>query len=216
MLYRLFILVVVCFSFINCEKEELNPYPCVDGMCNSGFWVDQTVQPDAYEDQNGYWHIKHWGPNYFTIKGELDEMNEEYIVNDVPLTETRFDTDYWIWDMDITFTIPRYSPFGQFSDPQFTTPIPVANQTTSICFLAEIAEPYNLAGYTYNEKACSDCPYAERMMGTYSANTYRPQQQFHLDKRMKGDTIQVYMKVRYNYDLGDTEEQEHTIKIIVD
>lgn len=216
MLYRLFILVVVCFSFINCEKEELDPYPCVDGMCNSGFWVDRTVQPDAYEDGNGYWHIKHWGPNYFTIKGELDEMNEEYVVNDVPLVETRFDSDYWVWFDDVTFTIPMYSPFGLFTDPQFSTPIPVVNHTVSVCWMDEIADPLNIAGYQYGEKSCTDCPYSERLMGTYSANTYAPQQQFYFDKRMKNDTIQVYMRVTYNYDLGESEEQDFMIKLIVD
>lgn len=216
MLYRLFILVVVCFSFINCEKEELDPYPCVDGMCNSGFWVDRAVQPDAYEDGNGYWHIKHWGPNYFTIKGELDEMHEEYVVNDIPLVETRFDSDYWIWVEEITFTIPLYSPFGAFYDPQFTTPVAIGDTSISMCFMPEIAEPFNIAGYSYSEKVCGDCPYSELIMGTYSKNTYSPQQQFYLDSRMRGDTLNVYMRARYNYDLGESEEQDHIIKIIVD
>ena len=216
MLYRLFILIVVCFSFINCEKEELNPYPCIDGMCNSAFWIDKSIQPDAYEDQNGYWHIKFWGPRYFTIKGKYDELNPEYVVNDVPLTETRFDSDYWVWFEDLYFTIPRYSPFGQFADPQFTTPIPVANHNVAVCFMGDIADPLNIAGYTYGNKKCASCPYTDRLMGTYSSNTYSPQQQYYLDKRMKNDTIQVFIRARFNYDLGETVEQDHVIKIIVD
>ena len=209
-------LIFVILFLASCSKEEVNPYPCVDGMCNSAFWIDRTVQPDAYQDQNGYWHIEFWGPRYFTIKGEIDQMHEDYVVNDIPLTETRFDSDYWIWFDDVTFVIPRYSPFGQYTDPQFTTPIPIANQMISVCFLDQVADPLNIAGYQWSSKVCGSCPYAERMMGTYSANTYKPQQQFYLDPRMKTDTLQVFIKSRFNYDLGEEVIQDHVIKIIVD
>ena len=66
-------------------------------MCNMVFWIDRVVSPDTYEDQNGYHHITYWGPNYFTVKGELDQLNDEYVINNVPLVDTIFDSNYWIW-----------------------------------------------------------------------------------------------------------------------
>lgn len=200
----------------SCSKEEILLGPCVTGDCEANFYLDPLVQPNAYEDENGYWHIVYEGYRYFTIKGEISELKPEYVVNDIPLIETRWDSDYWVWFDDVTFVIPQYSPFGLFTDPQFTTPIPVANQMISVCFLERIADPFNIAGYQWSSKADSTLPYYERLMGTYSANTYKPQQQIYFDKRMKNDTIQVFIQTKFNYDLGEREEQEHVIKIIVD
>ena len=117
---------------------------------------------------------------------------------------------------DIKFTVSRYSPFGLYTDPQFQVAIPIANQTLSICYAAKFYEVLNIAGYSYTDKMCDDCPYSERLMGTYSKNNYNPQQQFYLDGSMKNDTLQVYMRTTFNYDLGETEDIDKVIKIIVD
>ena len=76
--------------------------------CNAQFWIDNNVSPGVFQDTNGYWNIEHQGFNYFTIKGELSEapLTE---VNGVPIVETIFDSDYWIWIDGITFTVPLYS-----------------------------------------------------------------------------------------------------------
>ena len=200
----------------SCSKEELNPYPCLDGNCNVGFWIDKTVQPDTYQDENGFWHIRHWGPNYFTIKGDIDQLNEEYVVNDVPLVETTFDSNYWFWINAVQFTIPLYNPFRDFADPQFSRPLPIGNKILKICNMTAHGIVSNLAGYAYHDKVCEDCPYSDRLMGTYSSNTYTPQQQFHLDRSMKGDTLEIYMKTVFNYDLGESEEIYRSLRIIID
>ena len=211
-------LIVLLVLLSSCSKDwdELDAYPCQDGNCNVEFWIDELVQPDVYEDENGYYHIKHWGPNYFTIKGKVDKLNEQYEINGVPLVEVRYDSDYWIWVEDIKFTVSRYSPFGLYTDSQFQVAIPIANQTLSICYAAKFYEVLNIAGYSYTDKMCDDCPYSERLMGTYSKNNYNPQQQYYLDSSMKNDTLQVYMRTTFNYDLGETEDIDKVIKIIVD
>ena len=78
------------------------------------FEIDELVSPDVYQDSNEYWHIQHQGFNYFTIKGKLDELHPSYVINDVPLVETVFDSDYWVWIDGITFTVPLYSVLGYF------------------------------------------------------------------------------------------------------
>lgn len=213
--FLILVLVLVgILSICSCSKEEYNQYPCVDGFCQSKFIIDQEVSPGLYIDKNNYWHIKYWGPKYFTVKGRTDELNEQYVVNDIPLVETQFDSDYWVWFDNLSFTIPTYSPFGEYTQHQI--PIPIGDRSYSLGDIAKIHPPLNIAGYQVTKNTCMDCPYSETLFRTYSKNTYKPQQQFYLDGRMKGDTLTVYVKVIFNYDLGESEIQEHELKIIVD
>ena len=88
---RLLFTLGIGFLLASCSKEEISPYPCLDGDCGALFFIDEQVQPNAYEDENGYWHIEFYGPKYFTIRGELDElMADEYVVNGTPLVETSY------------------------------------------------------------------------------------------------------------------------------
>ena len=55
--------------FWACSPEELsNPYPCIDGTCDTFFEIDPLVSPGRYQDKNGYWHVPYNGLKYFTIK----------------------------------------------------------------------------------------------------------------------------------------------------
>ena len=70
----------ISFLLASCSKEEINPSStCIDGDCNGRFYIDELVQPNAYQDDNGYWHIEYYGPRYFTIRGELDRLSEDYV-----------------------------------------------------------------------------------------------------------------------------------------
>lgn len=214
MKYRLLVLALAIFT--SCAKEEILEDVCITGDCDSTFFIDPLVQPDSYQDENGYYHIEYWGPNYFTIKGELDQLDDNKTVNGVPLTETVFDSNYWIWIEDLRFEVPLYSPFASFADDQFFVPIPVATMMLKMCNLYQDGTVYNIAGYTYNDRVCGDCHPEGYSMGTYSKNTYKPQQQFYLDQKMVGDTISIYVKTKFNYDLGNSEEVSKEFKIIVD
>ena len=217
------IVLLISLLFLgSCAKQDsIDFYPCKDGNCDSVFYVDS---PQSYLDDNGYWHVKYWGPKYFTVAGQLDELHEEYVVNDVPLVEAAYDSNYWVAFDDLSFTVPLYSPFGL--ETQTGTRISIGTTMTSsstvsvltynIGEIAKLMEPLNIAGYQITKNTCFDCPYSERLFATYSQYTYKPRQNFYLDNRMKGDTLSVYVKATFNTDLGWSEEMNHELKIIVE
>tara|TARA_B110000285_G_scaffold48761_1_gene55272 strand:+ start:3861 stop:4562 length:702 start_codon:yes stop_codon:yes gene_type:complete len=214
--------LILTLLLTSCSKEDMIDPLELDPTNTSVFYIDEATQPDLYQDSDGYYHIQFNGPRYFTIKGELEEEKVPEFVNGVPLTETSFDTDYWIWIEGLTFTVPLYSPFASFADDLFYVPIPVGNMILRICDLVKGGEIFNIAGYTYNEKVCGNCPYSGFNMGTYSKNTLNPQQNIYLDQTMKGDTLKVFVKTKYNYDLDSALEStggeilEEVLNIIVD
>ena len=207
------LLLLISLLFLaSCEKQDdVDFYPCKDGNCDSVFFVDSEK---SYQDAKGYWHVEYWGPKYFTVAGQLDELYEEYVVNDVPLVEVAYDSNYWVAFDDLAFTVPLYSPFGL--QTQTGTRIPIGNLTYNIGDIAQKMEPLNIAGYQITKNTCFDCPYSERLFATYSKYTYKPRQNFYLDNRMKGDTLSVYVKATFNTDKGWSEVREHELKIIVD
>ncbi len=201
---KLIYITLISF-FWACSPEELiSPYPCLSGDCESFFEIDPLVSPGVYQDANGYFHIEHQGYNYFTIKGQLDELHPDYVVNGVPLVETLFDSDYWVWIDGITFTVPLYSVLGYFTGGGFINPIPIGNLTYTIENMAQNHPPLNIVGYSYNPN--SDI----QSLGTYSKYTYKPQQQIFFDNEMVGDTAKVFIKTTFNNDI----EIEKEFKII--
>tara|TARA_Y100000356_G_scaffold45112_1_gene35383 strand:- start:1425 stop:2048 length:624 start_codon:yes stop_codon:yes gene_type:complete len=204
-------LLIIGFVFLlaSCSKEDITLGVCVDGDCTARFFIDELVQPNAYQDENGYWHIEFYGPKYFTIRGELDEVNA--VVNNVPLIMTEYDSDYWVAFDSINFTVPTYSVLSWFTGGGYNNPVPVGNMEYTLTDLAQIQPPLNIAGYQINKHFCWECPYAETLLGTRSRYTYEPRQQFYLDNEMVGDTLQVFMKTTFNIDLGDSQIIEESI-----
>ena len=209
-------LLIIGFVFLlaSCSKEDITLGVCVDGDCTARFFIDELVQPNAYQDENGYWHIEFYGPKYFTIRGELDEVNA--VVNNVPLIMTEYDSDYWVAFDSINFTVPTYSVLSWFTGGGYNNPVPVGNMEYTLTDLAQIQPPLNIAGYQINKHFCWECPYAETLLGTRSRYTYEPRQQFYLDNEMVGDTLQVFVKSTFNIDLGDRQVVEDSFKIIVE
>ena len=211
---RLVLIILVSF-FWACSPEELsNSYPCVDGDCNAEFTINSLSQPNAYQDDNGYWNVFHEGINYFTIDGVLSELHPEFEVNGEPLVETGYDSDYWVWINNLQFTVPLYSFLGYFTTGDFTNPIPVGNLTYTIEDMALNHPPLNIVGYQINPNQCLDCPYSEEILGTYSKYTYTPKQNIFFDNEMIGDTTKVFIKTTWNNDLGLQIEKETELKII--
>jgi hypothetical protein len=208
------ILLFVLILMASCSKEDINLSPCLDENCEVFYEIDSKVSPGVYQDTNGYWHVKHRGLNYFTIKGELSQLKPEYVVNKIPLVETIFDSDYWVWFDNITFTVPLYSVLGFFSNNNFNTPIPVGNLNYTISNMAETHPPLNIVGYQINKNQCMNCPYSPTLIGTYSKYTYKPKQQIFFSRQMVGDTAKVFVKTVFNSDIGDRVEIEKEFKII--
>jgi hypothetical protein len=208
------IYIILIGIFWACSPEDTMEPVCVDGSCDAKFYIDELVQPDAYQDNNGYWHIFYYGPKYFTIRGELDEVNA--VINGVPLIETQYDSDYWIALNNLRFTVPTYSVLSWFTGGGFNNPIPVGSIEYTLSDIVQIMPPLNIAGYQIQKNFCWECPYAESLLGTYSKYNYEPRQQMFLDDEMVGDTLQVFMKTTFNNDVGPREIVEKSFKIIVE
>ena len=209
------IIIILTVSFFwACSPEEIIRDVCIDGDCNAQFYIDELVQPNAYQDENGYWHIEFYGPKYFTIRGELDELSTA-IVNGVPLVETMYDSDYWVAFDSINFTVPTWSVLSWFTGGGYNNLVPVGNLQYTLTDIARIQPPLNIAGYQIQKNFCFECPYAETLLGSKSKYTYNPRQQFYLNNEMVGDTLQVFMKSTFNTDVGNREIIEDSFKIIV-
>jgi hypothetical protein len=202
---RKFVLISLISFLWACSPEELiNNYPCIGGDCNVEFAIDPLVSPGVYQDSNDYWHISHQGIQYFTLKGNTSELHPDYVVNGIPLIETIFDSDYWVWIDGITFTVPLYSVLGYFTGNDFTNPIPIGNLTYTIEDMANNFPPLNIAGYSYNTNS------ENQSLGTYSKYNYEPQQQIFFDNQMVGDTAKVFIKTIFPNNI----EIEKEFKII--
>ena len=199
-----FIYITLVSFLWACSPEELTlPYPCL-GDCDTEFIIDSLVSPGAYQDDNGYWHITYQGYNYFTIKGNISELHPHYIINDVPLLETIFDSNYWVWINNITFTVPLYSVLGYFTGGGFINPIPVGNLTYTIEDMANNFPPLNIVGYSYYPGSTIE------ELGTKSNYNYTPQQQIFFDNEMVGDTAKIFIKTIFPVDI-EIEKQFNII-----
>jgi len=48
------IIIILTVSFFwACSPEEITLDVCVDGSCDAQFYIDELVQPNAYQDNNG-------------------------------------------------------------------------------------------------------------------------------------------------------------------
>ena len=200
-------LLLILFS---CSTEEETSICYPQEQCSAQFWIDPLVSPGVYEDENGYWHIEHQGYNYFTIKGQLSEA-ELAEVNGVPLVETIFDSNYWVWINGITFTVPLYSVLGYFTGGGYNNLIPVGNLTYTIEEMAQTHPPLNIVGYQINPNQCLDCPYSPTLIGTRSKYNYTPQQQIFFDNQMKGDTAKILIEARFGEMSDEIIETEFNI-----
>ena len=204
------IYIFLLFIFFSCSTEEETSICYPLEQCSAQFWIDPLVSPGVYEDENGYWHIEHQGYNYFTIKGQLSEA-ELAEVNGVPLVETIFDSNYWVWINGITFTVPLYSVLGYFTGGGYNNPIPVGNLTYTIEEMAQTHPPLNIVGYQINPNQCLDCPYSPTLIGTRSKYNYTPQQQIFFDNQMKGDTAKIMIQARFGEMSDEIIETEFNI-----
>ena len=205
------IYILLVSFFWACSPEDItSPYPCLDGDCETFFEIDPLVSPGVYQDNNGYWHITHNDIQYFTIKGNTSELHPDYIVNGVPLIETIFDSDYWVWIDGLTFTVPLYSVLGFFTSGDYTNPIPVGNLTYTIEDMAINFPPLNIVGYSINPDTCLECPYFETLIGTRSKYNTHPKQQIFFDNQMVGDTAKVFVKTIFNSNI-EIEKQFNII-----
>jgi hypothetical protein len=204
------LVVLLAITLISCTKKDVAPTTC-SGECVSSYTMpvsSGTLQTD------GYWHVKYVGKQYFTVSGELTELNSAYVVNGVPLIEVNFDSDYWVLFDTIQYTTPMYSYLGWFTNNQFNTPINIGGHTYTLKSVSDLHPALNIAGYQINPHICWDCPYTPTLLGTHSKYNYHPQQNFFFDNEMIGDTANIYIETIFNSDTGPSETKNTVLKVI--
>jgi len=209
----------------SCTKyENIYQEVCIGGNCNSQLAVvykNQEILPNT----NGHYEIEWDGLNYFQVKGQLSELNDQYVINGIPLIQTNFDSDYWIIFDTLRFSTPMYSYLGWFNDQGLNTPIAIGNHTYTLNDLLSLHPPYNIAGYQLPKHWDTDSPVASSYIGSHSKYTYKPTQNFLLDNEMVGDTINLFIETIFNTEQGVVyhgsnvpvpgERVETQIKVIV-
>ena len=205
----------ITIIFISCNKVNSDyPHPCLFENCSTDFnlvYLGDTLS----QNSNGYWEIDYAGLNYFQIYGKLSELNDRYVINNVPLTEANFDSDYWVLFDSLRFQIPIYSYLGWFDDQTMNTPIPIGTYTYTMVDLIDLHPPLNIVGYQIPKDFCWECPYAPSVVGVHSKYNYRPTCNVLLDDEMIGDTINIFIETIFNSDLGQREVINDQLKVVV-
>ena len=210
---KIFYPLAFVLAFSSCTKEELYQTPC-NGDCEASYEViykNELMAPN----NDGYYEVEWDDLNYFQISGYLTPVNDQYIINRVPLVEARFDSDYWVVLDSLTFQTPMYSYLGWFNDHDLNTPIAFDNYEITLTDMIELFPPLNVVGYQIPRYFDLDHPAASTLLGTYSKYNYQPTQNIFLDNEMVGDTINVFIETQFNTDMGPTEIIEEKISVIV-
>lgn len=193
---------VAVFCFLSCEKEETVHTPICNGTCDAQFIIVYENQ-EIFPDSNNYHKIPWNGLNYFQVKGQLTEMDEEYHNNGGdPFISTSFDSDYWVVINNLYFQTPQYSYLGWFNNSSLTTPIPFGNYTYTMEDILSLHSPLNIVGYQVPKHFCTECPYAPTLVGYHSRYNYNPTCNVLLDDEMIGDTITIFTKATFNINGG--------------
>ena len=195
-LKNLLLLLLSLFVF-SCSTPEIEPDVCLNGNCGAEFWVDTQGHPGTYQDGQGVWHIKHAGLNYFTVKGNVNELDPHYVINGIPLVSVGFDSNFFYTPGNVIWTYPVYSYLGLWSSNQMNTPIPVGTQTYTFPQLIGQTNIMNLTGYTIqrNPNVNVNHPAYKTYFATYSKYTYRPQQSMTFFPDFIGRTATIYIEV---------------------
>ncbi len=209
------LVIYTLLMLVGCTKDDirLNPPPC-NGGCETVYEVIYKNEL-MYTNADGYYEIEWDDLNYFQISGYTTPLNEEYILNDVPLIEARFDSDYWVVLDSLTFQTPMYSYLGWFNSNTLNDPISVGNLEITLTDMVQLYPPLNVVGYQLPRYFDFDHPAAYTLLGTYSKYNYQPTQNIFLDNEMVGDTINVFIETQFNTDLGQTEIIEDQISVII-
>jgi len=103
------IISFVFMSLFGCANDSVTQDVCLNGDCYADFYIDTNGHPGTYRDAQGVWHIKHAGLNYFTVKGNLSQLDPHYVINGVPLVTTAFDSNFFYTLGNVIWT---YHAFG--------------------------------------------------------------------------------------------------------
>jgi hypothetical protein len=197
-LKNLFLLLLSLFVF-SCSTPEIEPNVCLNSNCGAEFRIDTQGHPGTYQDAQGVWHIKHAGLNYFTVKGDVSELDPHYVINGIPLVSVGFDSNFFYIPGNVIWTYPVYSYLGLWSSNQMDTPLPIGTQTYTFPQLIGQTNIMNLAGYTIqrNPNVNINHPAYKTYFATYSKYTYKPQQSMVFFQDFIGQSATIYINITF-------------------
>ena len=204
-------------------RYKIFPPACPNG-CDTEVWVDNLAQPNAYEDENGYTHIEFRGPSYFTAKMQVSDVDPEYRINNIPLVQVEWDSDYWMILENLQLAVSYYRPFGMWTQG-FSQPLAYLNTVITLADAVGLYGMTNAVGYSIDDNTCLDCPYTENLYGIrtqVNENTLTTQKSVILNQDMVGDTLTIYTKATFAYSgmQLDTHGRQETVidslRIVVD
>lgn len=208
---KVLLLLGLLFTFAACSLEPVSLNVCQDGSCDASFYIDPAINPGTYQDANNVWHVKYSGHKYFTVKGALDGLSSDYVVNGVPLVETGFDSDFFFTPENIQWTYPVYSFLGLTSNSTLTTAIPYGYVTMTLPQILNNTSVTNLVGYEMNSHTTFDKPYSPTLLSTYSKYNYTPQHSMIYLPSFVGKTAEIYIRVIW----GEANSETHFYKMKV-
>ena len=195
------LLILSIISLFSCTKETIHQDVCINGNCDANYIVVYKNQ-EIFPNGNGHYEIQWDGLNYFQVKGALTPLNDQYVINGVPLITANFDSDYWVVFDSLQFQTPMYSYLGWFTGQGLNTPISIGPYTYTMNDLINLHPPLNIAGYQIPKHWCVECPAAQSYIGSHSKYNYEPTQNFLLDNEMVGDTLNLFIETVFNTEQG--------------
>ena len=186
--------LILLTAFSSCEKETFSPY-CESGDCNA------SIESTFTKDSNGYYHAElDWTSEYypyFSLDIYADKTSWEYRYNNESIVQAQFDTDsYFVLNDSVAFTINLYQPW-QGLWTYNGTPIPYENTTIYLSQFDGTIVPVvqNTSIYFSDDEEGRFS--TKRVVGPFPPT-------------MIGDTISIYMKVRW--DVGESLIKDHYVE----
>ena len=223
MIYYKFLLKIpitclLVVSLISCEQEDTfldtESGQCINGPCNVEVIPDPEGQPNAYQDDKGYWHLDYTGANYFQTKLKFSLSKLSNAAR--PDIVTEYTSDKWMLAKDgFSFWSSRFNPLGSDFTNNFRTAIADTMVVVSIP-LSEITELVNASGQYYrdcNSEGCGLGPEPRSFSGV--GFTTKAQFLYFPEMAVVHDTIRTsFTTIFYNENFKE-EIVETELKIIL-
>ena len=203
-------------SYVEKHLDNLPPEggQCINGPCEVNIIPDPVGQPDAFLDDNGYWHLKYNGAKYFQakVKFSLSKLGNSAR----PDIYTQYTTDKWMLAKNgYSFWSSRYNPLGSDYTNNFRTAIADTMVVVSI-LPSEVKEMTNSSGQYYRDCYTDGCGVGPEPKSFSSVDhTTKAQFLYMPDMAVVHDTITAYFKTYFYNENFEEEVVETTFKAIL-
>ena len=204
-------------SLTSCQKDSDQAFnPCISGNCEARAYPDPVSQPNAYQDDNGYWHLFYEGASYFTLvlkyglTKQMDAANQPQIL-------TEYTTDTWLTAINgYSFWSSRYNPLGSDYTQNFQTVIADTMVVVSI-LPSEVKEMNNMSGQYYRDCMTPGCGLGPKpTVRPNIAHKSKASFMYFPEQAQTHDTVTVFLSTSFS-ERGTLEQEivESEVKIIL-